>query len=74
MVSEERRRRFLPPHTRRCGLSDEDQRLLDLRATLSRGPLPQPVPRPAQETEERGAYHDCIDSVTGWTLVYAVTD
>ena len=36
----------LPPHTRHCGLFDEDPALLDLQADLARDVLPQPIPRP----------------------------
>merc|ERR1712113_711110 len=64
----------LPPHTRHCGLFDEDPALLDLQAELARDPMPQPIPRPPPPGECPDTYTTYTDPLTGWTWTYAATD
>jgi hypothetical protein len=62
----------LPPHTRHCGLFEEDPALLDLQAELANDPMPQPVPRPSPDTGN-DEWHSYLDP-DGSRWVYAATD
>ena len=62
----------LPPHTRHCGLFEEDPTLLELQAELANDPMPQPVPRPAPDTGD-DEWHSYLDP-DGSYWVYAATD
>ena len=64
----------LPPHTRHCGLFDEDPVLPHLQAQLADDPLPQPIPRPPPEHDDPDVWTFYDDPITGNRWVYAATD